>query len=224
MEERYFRNLGAISEEEIAALHTKRVCVIGCGGLGGYVIEFLSRIGIGTLTAVDGDCFVLSNLNRQLFSSEEHIGKNKALCAKDRISNINSQVDFQAVPSYITEENAESIIKSHDIVVDALDNIPARRIVAKSCDRLGMPLVHGAIDGWCAQISVIFPHSHTFEKIYPAGSVNNKQPSALSFTPALAASIQAAETVKVLLGRQVTLQSKLLLVDMLTQEYSTVIL
>jgi tRNA A37 threonylcarbamoyladenosine dehydratase len=82
MEERYFRNLGAISEEEIAALHTKRVCVIGCGGLGGYVIEFLSRIGIGTLTAVDGDCFVLSNLNRQLFN-EEHIGKNKALCAKD---------------------------------------------------------------------------------------------------------------------------------------------
>lgn len=224
MEERYSKNLGAISEEEIADLHTKRVCVIGCGGLGGYVIELLARIGIGTLTAVDGDSFVISNLNRQLLSSEELIGENKALAAMDRISRINSELVFNAFPCFVTEENAESIIKNHDIVVDALDGIPARRIVAENCDRLGIPLVHGAIDGWCAQISVIFPHSHTFEKIYPAGSVYNKQPSALSFTPALAASIQAAETIKVLLGREVTLQSRLLLVDILTHDYSTVVL
>lgn len=222
MEERYSRNFGAISEEEMAALHTKRACVIGCGGLGGYVIELLSRLGIGYLTAVDGDCFAISNLNRQLLSSEESLGQNKALVAMNRISHINSEVVFNAVPCFVTEENAESIIKNHDIVVDALDDIPARRIVAENCDRLEIPLVHGAIDGWCAQISVIFPHSHTLEKIYPAKLVNNKHPSALSFTPALAASIQAAETVKVLLGRDVTLQSRLLIVDMLSQEYSTV--
>ncbi|NCC66823.1 MAG: HesA/MoeB/ThiF family protein [Clostridia bacterium] len=222
MEERYSRNIGAISKVEIAALHTKRACVIGCGGLGGYVIELLSRVGIGFLTAVDGDAFVLSNLNRQLLSSEESLGQNKALAAMDRIALINSETVFNAIPCFVTEENAESIIQNHDIVIDALDNIPARRIVAENCDRLGIPLVHGAIDGWCAQISVIFPHSQTFEKIYPAKLINNKQPSALSFTPALAASIQAAETVKVLLGRPVTLQSRLLIADMLTQEYSTV--
>ncbi len=222
-EGRYSRNLGALTQTEIDTLHLKRACVVGCGGLGGYVIELLARIGIGALTVVDGDRFVLSNLNRQLLSTEALIGEDKATAAFERIQAINSEVHVNAVPMYLTAENADSILENHDIVIDALDNVSSRRILADSCGRLGLPLVHGAISGWCAQISVIAPNSKAFDRIYPAETAV-KQASSLSFTPALAASIQTAEAVKVLLGREVSLQSKLLIIDLLTQEYNTVII
>lgn len=222
-EGRYSRNLGALTKDEIDSLKSKRVCVVGCGGLGGYVIELLARIGIGTLTVVDGDSFVLSNLNRQLLSTEAAIGKGKAEAAFERVHEINSEVLLKAVPMYLTEENSDSILDGHDLVVDALDNISSRRILAESCGRLGLPLVHGAISGWCAQITVIAPNSGGFDRLYPAES-SGKRPSSLSFTPALCASIQTAEAVKILLEREVSLQSRLLIVDLLTQEYSTVII
>lgn len=224
MEERYLRSLGALTQEDIDQLHQKRACVVGCGGIGGYVIEFLSRIGIGSLTVVDGDSFVLSNLNRQLLSSEDNIGLGKAQIALDHVHSINSNVHVTAITEYITSVNANDILRNHDIVVDALDNISARRILAESCSSLGVTLIHGAISGWCAQISVIAPGSHDIERIYPSERTESKQASSLSFTPALAASIQTAEAVKVLLSKEISLKSKLLIVDMLTQEYNTVIL
>ncbi|MFB0920861.1 MAG: HesA/MoeB/ThiF family protein [Oscillospiraceae bacterium] len=223
IEGRYSRNLGALTQSEMDSLRLKRVCIVGCGGLGGYVIELLARIGIGALTVVDGDSFALSNLNRQLLSTEALIGKGKAEAAFERVHGINSEVPVRSVPLYLTEENADSILDGHDIVIDALDNISSRRILANSCGRLSLPLVHGAISGWCAQVTVIAPNSGVFDRVYPA-EPPVKRTSSLSFTPALAASIQAAEAVKLLIGREASLQSRLLIVDMLTQEYNTVIL
>ncbi len=223
IEGRYSRNLGALTQDEMDSLRLKRACVVGCGGLGGYVIELLARIGIGALTVVDGDSFALSNLNRQLLSTEALIGKGKAEAAFERVHEINSDTCVNAVPMYLTDENADSIVEYHDLVVDALDNISARRILAASCGKLGIPLVHGAISGWCAQITVIAPNSDVFDRIYPAETAV-KRTSSLSFTPALCASIQVAEAVKILIGREASLQSRLLIVDLLTQEYSTVMI
>lgn len=224
MDERYSRNLGAITKEEIKMLRTKNVCVVGCGGIGGYVIELIARLGIGSLTVVDGDSFVLSNLNRQLLSTEAYIGMPKAQAACERVNSINSEVTVNAVPYFITADNAESILRRHDVVMDALDSVASRRIVAGACERLGIPFVHGAISGWYAQIAVIFPGSGCLEKIYPGALTEKEPPSSLSFTPALAASIQTAEAVKVLLNKEVSLQSKLLVVDLLAQEYNTILL
>jgi len=221
MEERYSRNLGALTETEADRLRTKSVCVIGCGGLGGYIIELLARLGIGSLTVVDGDSFALSNLNRQLLSTEALIGKIKVRAAFDRVREINSGVSVFTVPTYLTQANADSILKGHDVVIDALDNISSRRILAESCGRLGLTLVHGAISGWCAQVAVIAPNSGALDSIYPV-DLPEKKPSSLSFTPALTASIQVAEAVKVLIGREVPLQSRLLVIDLLTQEYNTI--
>ena len=224
VKERYSRNIGALTEEESEKLHAKSVCVVGCGGIGGYVIEHLSRIGVGSLTVVDGDNFVLSNLNRQLLSSEDTIGESKVYAAFEHINRVNSEIMVNAVPSYINEENVDSILKNHDIVIDALDNVPARRMLNESCSRLGIPLVHGAISGWCAQISVIMPGSQTLDSIYPCDPPKENPPSSLSFTPALAASIQAAEAIKLLLDKEAALQNKLLIVDLMTQEYRTIVL
>ncbi len=219
--ERYSRNLGALTQSELDALRMKRACIVGCGGIGGYVIELLARIGIGVLTIVDGDSFAVSNLNRQLLSTEALIGESKVKAAFERVRAINSESQVNSVPSYLTAENADSILSGHDIVIDALDNVPDRRILADSCGRLGLPLVHGAISGWCAQVTVIMPEAGSFGRIYPSESKKSK-PSCLSFTPALAASIQAAEAVKVLLNKGTPLRSRLLIVDLMTQEYNVV--
>ena len=129
MKNRYSRNMNTLSQEENESLKTFKVCVIGCGGLGGYVIELLGRLGIGTITAVDGDVFDETNLNRQLLSSEEVLGKSKALAAEERMKKVNSDVTVHPIRIFVTEENCDEIISGHHVVVDALDNMTARRLL-----------------------------------------------------------------------------------------------
>lgn len=126
LDERYIRNTNALSVEECKILFSKHVCVVGCGGLGGYVISALARIGVGNLTIVDSDCFEDTNLNRQLFSNEENLGKPKTEVVLSEISKINSSIKVNAIQSNLNEENAKSIIKGADCVVDCLDNFKAR--------------------------------------------------------------------------------------------------
>ena len=96
MEERYIRNLGALTEKECTLLHTKTVFVAGCGGLGGYLIEMLLRLGVGTIRAADGDTFEASNMNRQLLSSPSSLGQPKAEAAAARAALVNPDVRFVA--------------------------------------------------------------------------------------------------------------------------------
>lgn len=218
MEERFIRNLGALSEEDIGTLRTKKVCVVGCGGIGGYSIEMLARLGIGELTVVDGDSFAVSNLNRQLLSGEALIGENKAFTARERVRRIDSELPVRAVASFISEANADKILKGHDLVIDAVDSIATRRIIADSCGKHGVYMVHAAISGWCAQIAVIEPGSGAIDRIYTDKSAVGSL-STLSFVPAFAASVQIAEAVKLLLNKDVPLKSRLLIADLYTQEY-----
>lgn len=224
MKGRYERNIGTITEEENEKLHGCSVCVIGCGGLGGYVIEELARMGVGTLTAVDGDCFDETNLNRQLLSTEENLGQSKAAAAKQRAAQINSQVRVNCRETMLTEENGRELVRGHLAVVDALDNIQARKALERCCREEGIPLIHGAIGGWHGQVAVSYPGDNLFELLYP--SEENKgaerETGNPSFTPAVIASLQAAETVKVLLGRKEVLRNKLLTADLLNQEYEVI--
>jgi len=218
---RYERNMKALTPEENDKLKHFKVCVIGCGGLGGYVIESLGRIGIGYITAVDGDVFDESNLNRQLLSSEDVIGVSKAETAKTRMQKVNSNIEVNAVAEYITENNGEEILRGHDLVIDALDNITTRLLIEKETQKLQIPLIHGAIAGWYGQVSVVLPGKPLYEKIYQENTNKGIETELgnLPFTAATTASIQAAEAVKVLLGRKDTLSGKLLTIDLLSQEY-----
>lgn len=166
MLKRYGRNYPTISEEEQAALQQKRVLVAGCGGLGGYLIEFLLRMGVGEITAVDGDVFEESNLNRQLLSSEADLGKQKALQAEKRAKQINTHVHFRAVAAFLDGENAYHLVNGQDLVLDALDNIPSRLLLEDVCRQCGVTLVHGAISGWNAQVAVVPPGSGLLHQLY----------------------------------------------------------
>ena len=220
MQARYERNIPSLTEAESQLLRTKKVAVIGCGGLGGYIIEQLARLGIGTIRIVDGDVFEESNLNRQLFSDVTVLGKPKTEVSQARIAAVNPDVKVEALHGYLEEDNALEFLRGCDAVVGALDNIYTRRVLERNCEELGIPYVYGAIHGWVAQAAVDMPGQRLIEKIYPEGSTF-KDKSSLSFTPGLCASLQTALCVKLLVGRPVQ-TGTIFYFDMLEQEFETI--
>ncbi len=200
MEERYIRNLGALTEAECAQLRAKTVLVAGCGGLGGYLIEMLLRLGVGEIRAADGDRFEASDLNRQLLSAPGLLGREKAKVAAERAAAVNPDVRFVAVPEFVTEKNAAQLIRGCDAVLDALDSIASRRLLAQACSDAGVPLIHGAICGWSAQAAVVMPGEKLMEWVYPEDAAPSSKAS-LSFTPAFCAALQTALCVRLLTAR-----------------------
>lgn len=218
---RYVKNMNMLSKEENERLKGFNVCVVGCGGLGGYIVEFLGRLGIGKITAVDGDSFDETNLNRQILSDTISLGASKAITAQNRMKLVNPLINLTPVTEKLSKENAEEILEGHDLIIDAVDSISTRFLLQEIASKLNIPLVHGAIAGWYGQVSTIFPGDKTFEKIYPSreGRGIENELGNPSFTPAMVASIQVAEALKVLLGRGEYLRNKLLYIDLLEQEY-----
>lgn len=221
MEERYSRNLPAVSAEEQAALAHRRVLVVGCGGLGGYLIEYLARMGVGGITAMDGDVFEPSNLNRQLLSTQALLGTSKALAARDRVRAINPDVRIEAVEAFLDRDNADGLVQGHDLVLDALDSAPARLILEDACARAGAAIVHGAIQGWSVQVSVVPAGSGLLRRLY-GGAKAPAEKTSLPFTPPFCAAVQAAEAVKLLCGRPSELEGKLLLADLRRMDWDII--
>ena len=218
MEERYVRNVGPLTREECLLLRKRRVFLAGCGGLGGYLLEHLLRLGVGEITVCDGDVFQESNLNRQLLALPENLGRSKAEAARARAARVAPDTVVRALPVFLTAENAAGLVDGHDLALDALDSPAARRVLAGACRRAGIPLVHGAIQGWYAQAGVILPDSGLMERIYPSDAPGGPDQGSLSPTAGLCAAIQAAEAAKLLCGRPSPLAGRLLWIDLLEQD------
>ena len=221
---RYSRNISSISQEENLILNKSKVCVVGCGGLGGHIIEMLARLGVGSITVVDGDVFDETNLNRQLLSNETTIGKSKAMEAQNRMAIVNPHIKVIPIAEFINESNAVDILSDHQVIIDALDNIPSRFILQEFSSKLNIPLVHGAIAGWYGQVSTIFPNDNILDKIYRKDESYGleKELGNPSFTPALISSIQVSEVVKILINRGDLLRNKLLFINTLNHEYDVI--
>ena len=220
MELRYARNIPALTEAECSLLRNKRVLVAGCGGLGGHIIDQLTRIGIGYLRVVDGDVFEETNLNRQLLSRMSLLGTNKATAAAEHISQIAPHVTVEAVDTFMTDANVRALIDGCDIVMDALDNVPGRRILADACAMANIPYVYGAIQGWVAQAAISMPGDNLMGNLFPQ-DVTIRDKSVLSFTPALCASLQTSLCVKLLTGRPVE-TGTVYYFDLLNQEFEAI--
>ena len=198
----YQRNHKAISRQEQLILANKRVLVAGCGGLGGYVIENLGRIGVGHLRLVDGDVFEESNLNRQLLSSHMNLGRPKALAAKQRLQAVNPNIEVEDFQTRINAENASQLLQGCDLVVDCLDNVSSRKVLQSACEEAGLALVHGAVAGWRGQVAVIMPGKRLLDKLYPSQTAERGEEASqgtLSFTAATIGSIQASLVIQQLL-------------------------
>lgn len=222
MEPQYERNFPAISAEEQEMLRRKHVLVLGCGGLGGYLIELLARLGVGRLTVVDGDGFESSNLNRQLYSAPTVLGRSKAVTAAERVRAIAPNTAVEPVQAFFTEQNSDKLVQGTDLVMDALDNLPARLLLEDTCDRCHVPYVHGAILGWNLQVTTGLPGSGVLHELYGGISQQTTDDPAnktsLSMTPAVCAGLQVAEAVKLLTGQPPALSGKLLLLNLRTME------
>lgn len=222
---RYQRNRQTISTEEQRLLFASRVTVIGCGGLGGYILEELARLGVGQLVAVDYDVFEEHNLNRQLLALPVTLGTHKVDAAAERITAINPAVELIPVREAFTKENGSGILAGSRVAVDALDSIPVRRMLSSCCRELDIPLVHGAICGWFGQVATQYPGENTLETLYHScteAKGMEKQYGNPSFTPAVIASLQTAEVCKVLLGRGTPLNKRVLYVNLLDMELEEV--
>jgi molybdopterin/thiamine biosynthesis adenylyltransferase len=222
----YQRNHEAISREDQAKLAEKWVLIAGCGGLGGYVIENLGRVGVGHLRLVDGDCFEESNLNRQLLSSHMNLGRPKVLAAKQRMQAVNPNVEVEGFQTRINAENALELMKGCDLVVDCLDNISSRKVLQAACEQAGLILVHGAVAGWMGQVCVVMPGERLLDMLYPDQNAERGEEinqGTLSFTAATIGSIQASLAIKQLLGKG-TMGKKVLLIDLEESLFQTIAL
>ena len=222
---RYQRNRQAISVDQQLTLFRSRVAVIGCGGLGGYVIEELARLGVGTIIAIDPDVFEEHNLNRQLLSSPATLGRAKVKAAAARVAEINPAVTLVPIQVAYAPENGKELLQGAQVIVDALDSIQTRLALAQTCTELGIPMVHGAIGGWYGQVATQFPGDDTVQKLYRRwveGKGVEQKLGNPSFTPALVASIEVAEVCKILLAVGEPLHHRKLSVNLLEVVFESI--
>lgn len=206
---RYAKN-GILTKQEMLLLKKAHICVVGCGGLGGYIMEMLSRIGIGKITIIDGDVFDETNLNRQLLSLTHNLGQYKVEVARARIKSVNPEVKINMHKVYINKENANRLIDDATLVIDALDSIEIRKILQNACESMDVPLIHGAIAGWYGQVTTIFPGDKTLDRLYTTNKDKGIETDLgnPSFTPATVASIQVSEAIKVLINKKRTAEKQ----------------
>jgi len=213
--ERYKRqimieNWGTAGQER---LHAATVFIAGAGGLGSPVSMYLAAAGVGTIRICDCGEPELSNLNRQILHDDTRIGINKALSARQTLARVNPHVNVIALPETITDQSIAGLAEDAALIVDCLDNFETRHVLNRYAVRRRIPLVHGAIHGLSGQLSVFHaPHTPCLACIFPPKVPKEVFPVA-GFTPGVIGTLQAAETVKLILGLGSPLYGTLLMWD-----------
>lgn len=225
--ERYRRHLilPGVGTEGQERLKAARVLVVGAGGLGSPVALYLAAAGVGTIGLVDNDVVDITNLQRQLLHGTRDVGRSKLESARDRLHDVNPHVRVVLHPSWLTSGNALDIIRAYDVVVDGTDNFATRYLVNDACVLLGIPNVHGSVFRFDGQASVFATSDGPcYRCLYPEPPPPEMVPNCaeggvLGVLPGLVGTIQATETLKLLLGHGETLAGRLLMIDALGMEF-----
>ena len=204
-----------------------RVLVLGAGGLGSPAALYLGLAGVGTLGILDFDAVDLSNLQRQILHRTEDVGRPKVESARETIAAHNPEVRVVPHNVALTSENALDIISQYDIVVNGMDNFPARYLTNDACVFLKKPLVDGSVLLFDGQATVYLPGKGCYRCLYPTPPPPGLVPSCadagvLGALPGVIGCIQAIETIKLILGAGESLSGRLLLFDALSMEWRTV--
>ncbi len=208
-------------------LKQAKVLVIGAGGLGCPVLQYITAAGIGTIGIVDFDTVDESNLQRQVLYATEDIGKHKAAVAKEKLQKQNPYISFIAHISHLTFVNALDIISGYDMVVDGSDNFATRYLVNDVCVMLNKVLVFGSIFKFDGQVSVFnYNGGSTYRCLYPeppaAGEVPNcAETGVIGVLPGITGTLMANEIIKLITHVGEVLSEKLLTFDALTMQFNT---
>ena len=206
-------------------LKRARVLMIGTGGLGAPLGLYLAAAGVGHLGLVDFDVVDNSNLQRQVTFTTADVGKSKAESAKARLSALNPAIEIRSYDTRLTSDNALELFKDYDIIVDGTDNFPTRFLVNDACVLLGKPNVYGSIFRFEGQATVFgYPGGPCYRCLYPEPPPPGLVPSCaeggvLGVLPGIVGSIQAMETIKLILGSGDPLVGRLLLFDALAMRF-----
>ncbi|MDB5264143.1 MAG: hypothetical protein JWQ14_3426 [Adhaeribacter sp.] len=225
---RYNRHLllpeiGYAGQERLKAA---KVLVIGAGGLGCPVLQYLAAAGVGTLGIVDDDVVEMSNLQRQLLFSTADVGRKKAEVAAEKIKALNPFVAVAVYPVRLHADNATDICQPYDFVIDGSDNFPTRYLVNDTCVALNKPLVFGSVFKFDGQVAVFnYQNGPTYRCLYPTPPAPDESPNCndigvLGVLPGLIGLYMANEAIKLICGLGTPLSGKLLVLDALDNRTS----
>ena len=224
---RYSRHLimPEVGMEGQLKLKNAKVLLIGTGGLGAPLGLYLAAAGVGKLGLVDFDVVDFTNLQRQVTFGTSDVGKYKSEAARARLSNLNPDIEILSFETQLTSANALELFKDFDIIVDGTDNFPTRYLVNDACILLGKPNVYGSIFRFEGQATVFgMPDGPCYRCLYPEPHPPGLVPSCaeggvLGVLPGIVGSIQAMETIKLILGTGDSLAGRLLLFDALGMKF-----
>ena len=224
---RYERHISLpeIGEKGQQKLLESRVVIIGAGGLGSPAALYLAAAGVGTIGVVDMDTVEESNLQRQILHSTETIGKNKVDSAEKTLSALNPDVNVITYNTLLNKDNAIDIIENYDVVVDGTDNLQTRYLINDASVKTGIPVVHGSIFQYEGQITVFDPkNGPTYRDVFPEPPENGTAPNCseagvLGVLPGIVGSIQALETIKLILEIGEGLSGRLIVFDALEMSF-----
>lgn len=229
MTNRYNRHiiLSEIGQKGQDKISNAKVLVIGAGGLGCPILQYLAAAGIGTLGIIDFDVVDITNLQRQVLFGTSTLGKNKAEAAKERLEDLNDAISIIAYPQKLTPSNAIDLFNQYDIIVDGSDNFETRYLVNDACIITNKPLVFGAIYKFEGQVSVFnYNNGPSYRCLFPnppeLGTVPNcSEIGVLGVLPGIIGTMQACEVLKIILSLGNVLSGKLLCYNALTLQNST---
>ncbi|KAA8485863.1 adenylyltransferase/sulfurtransferase [Arcticibacter tournemirensis] len=213
------KGFGPAAQDKLKAAS---VLVVGAGGLGIPVLQYMVGMGIGRIVIADGDRISVSNLQRQVLYSTPEVGQLKAEVAAKKLAELNPLVKIEWHPWMLTPENALSLIEAVDLVVDATDNFASRYLINDACVIAGKPFIYGAVQQYEGQLSVFnYQGGPTYRCLYPEQPSPGEVPDCneagvLGIVPGIVGSLQALEAVKVITGIGRTLSGSLKIVDFLS--------
>jgi adenylyltransferase/sulfurtransferase len=199
--ERYNRQiiLPGVGEEGQQKIQNTRVLVIGAGGLGCPVLQYLTGAGFRHICVVDADKVSLSNLQRQILYTEDEVGQYKAKLAAEKLGKLNSNVTFNVITEFLTRDNIEDVIVNYDIIVGATDNFESRYLIDEFSKKYNKPFVHGSVADFEGQYSVFnYKESKSYSDIFPQAPVDNgKILGVIGAVPGIIGSYMAFEVIKI---------------------------
>jgi len=228
--ERYSRHviMADVGPEGQSRLLESSVLVVGVGGLGSPIVQYLAAAGVGRLGLADDDTIELSNLQRQIVHGTDDVGRPKVESAAEAIAELNPDVTVEQYPDAVTAETAPSLVADYDVVVDASDNFPTRYLLNDACVLAGVPLVHGAIYQFEGQATTIQAGGKPcYRCLYPEAPPEGTIPDCaeagvLGVLPGTVGTIQATEAIKLLLDVGEPLVGRLLVYDAAAMTMETI--
>ena len=198
--ERYRRQIAVVGEDGQEKIGKTRLLIAGAGGIGSAAALFAAMAGFGSIRIIDPDCIEETNLNHQLLYRETDIGRPKADTAAKALRSVNSSIDVEPVTSAIGLTPVRDLIRGIDMIIDGLDNYPARYVIADAAWKCGIPFIHGAVEGFHGQVcTIIPPRSPCLHCIVPNPPPVRQTP-VIGVTTGVIGSVQVTEAIKLATG------------------------